>query len=212
MNFLKPITLTLCLIITTIIMAQNFEGTIEFTKKNHYDETKYIYYVTSSMVRIDELKKDGTVSGTMLIDLKTKKVTAINHDRKLHMNIKSKPSVKDLSKCETFKTSEKKKILGYNCVKWTVTNKDMKTKAEYWVIDNGNYFFFKSLLSALNRKDKEALFFMQIPENAGFFPIVGKTTGLDGKLKSKLETTKMTKKKIDANKFKIPTGYKEFKS
>ena len=212
MTLLKSTTLILSLIITTLGFSQNFEGTIGFTKKNHFDETNYIYYVTSSQVRIDELKKDGTISGTMLVDLKTKKVTAINHERKMHMNIKSKPSIKDLSKCETFKTTEKKVILGKKCVKWTVTNKDMKTKAEYWVIENGSYFFFKSLLSALNRKDKEALFFMQIPENAGFFPIVGEVKGLDGKLKSKLETTKMTKKKIDSGKFKIPAGYKEFKS
>ena len=211
MNFLKSFTLTLCLIITTVIMAQSFEGTIEFTKKNYFDETKYIYYITTKKVRIDELKKDGEISGTMFIDLKSKKVTAINHDRKLHMNIESKPSVKDLSNSEIFKTTEKKNILGYNCVKWTVRNPDFKSKATYWVIEKGNYFFFKDLLTALNRKDKEALYFMQIPENAGFFPIIGEEKGFDGKLKSKLETTKMTRQKINPNKFKIPADYQEFK-
>ena len=128
------------------------------------------------------------------------------------MDIKSKPSVKDLSKSEIFKTTEKKEILGYQCVKWTVSNADFKSKAEYWVIEDGNYFFFKDLLTALNRKDKEALYFMQIPENAGYFPIIGEEKGFDGKLKSRLETTKMTKKKIDASTFKIPAGYQEFKN
>lgn len=212
MNFLKSITISFCLIITTVLMAQSFEGTIEFTRKNHFDETKYIYYITSSNVRIDELDKDLKITGTMLIDLKTKKVIAINHDRKLHMEIKSKPSVKDLSKSEIFKTTEKKKILGHNCVKWTVSNPDYKSKAEYWVIEDGSYFFFKDLLTALNRKDKVALYWMQIPENAGFFPIIGEEKGFDGKLKSKLSATKMTKKKVDASKFKLPSGYKEFKS
>lgn len=193
-------------------MAQGFEGTIEFTKKNYFDETKYIYYISSTMVRIDELKKDGKISGTMLVNLKSKTVTAINHDRKLHMNIKSKPSIKDLSNSEIFKTNEKKTILGYNCVKWTVSNADFKSKAEYWVIEKGNYFFFKDLLTALNRKDKEALYFMQIPRNAGFFPIIGEEKGFDGKLKSRLETTKMTKGKIASSKFNIPTGYEEFKN
>ena len=193
-------------------MAQNFEGTIEFTRKNYFDETKYVYYITSSKVRIDELDKDLKVTGTMLIDLKTKNVKAINHDRKLHMEIKSKPSVKDLSKSKIFKTTEKRKILGYNCVKWTVNNPDYKSKAVYWVIEDGSYFFLNELLSALNRKDKLALYFMQIPENAGYFPIIGEEKGFDGKLKSRLETTKMTKKKVDASKFKIPAGYKEFKN
>ncbi len=212
MNFLKSIALTISLIITTILMAQHFEGTIEFTRKNYFDETKYVYYVTSSNVRIDELKKDGTVAGTMFVDLKTKKVTAINHDRKMYMEVVSKPSTKNMSKCETFKTTEKKKILGYNCVKWTVNNSDYNSKAEYWVIESGNHFFFKDLLTALNRKDKIALYFMQIPENAGFFPIMGEEKGTDGKIKAKMITTKMTKKKINSAKFKIPTGYKEFKS
>ena len=193
-------------------MAQSFEGTIEFTRKNYYDETKYVYYVTSSNVRIDELDKDMKVTGTMLVNLKTKSVKAINHDRKLHMEIKSKPSIKDLSKSEIFKTTEKKKILGYDCVKWTVSNPDYKSKAAYWVIEDGSYFFFKQLLTALNRKDKIALYWMQTPENAGFFPIIGEENGFDGKLKAKLSATKMTKKKIDASKFNIPAGYKEFKN
>ena len=193
-------------------MAQNFEGSIEFTRKNYFDETKYVYYVTSSKVRIDELDKDLKVTGTMLVDLKTKNVKAINHDRKLHMEIKSKPSVKDLSNSKIFKTTEKKKILGHSCVKWTVSNPDYKSKAVYWVIEDGSYFFLKQLLTALNRKDKSALYWMQIPENAGYFPLIGEEKGFDGKLKSRLEVTKMTKKKIDADKFKIPTGYKEFKN
>jgi len=212
MNFLKSFTLVITLIVTTFIMAQGFEGTLEFTRKNYFDETKYIYYITSSNVRIDELNDEGKVNGTMLVDLKTKKVIAVNHDRKLHMEIKSKKSVKDLSKSEIFKTTEKKTILGKKCTKWTVSNPDYKSKAEYWVIDKGDYFFFKELLTALNRKDKIALYWMQIPENTGFFPIIGEEKGFDGKLKSKLQTTKMTKKKVPAAQFKIPAGYTEFKN
>ena len=212
MNFIKSFSFILSILITSILMAQNFEGTVEFTRENYYDETKYIYYISSSKVRIDELNDDGEVSGTMLVDLKTKKVTAINHDRKLYMDIKSKPSVKDLSNSKIFKTTEEKEVLGYQCTKWTVSNPDFKSKAEYWVINKGNYFFFKDLLTALNRKDRIGLYFMQIPENAGFFPIIGEEKGFDGKLKARLETSKMTRKKIDASKFKIPTGYNEFKN
>ena len=212
MNFLKTFTTALFLILTTFLIAQDFEGTIEFTKKSHFDETKYVYYISSSKVKIDELDKDGKVNGTMLVDFKTKKVIALNHDRKLQMEIKSKASVKDLSKSEMFKTTEKKTILGYNCVKWTVSNTDFKSKAEYWVIEKSNYLFFNQLLTALNRKDKIALYFMQIPENLGFFPIIGEETTLDGKLKARLETTKMTRKKIASSEFKIPSDYKEFKN
>ncbi len=210
MNRLKTFTFTIFLLFTVSLIGQGFQGVIEFKRINYFDETAYIYYISANNVRIDELKKDGVVSGTMLVNLKTKKVIAINHDRKMYMNIKSTPSVKDMSNCETFKTTEKKVILGQNCTKWTVSNADFNSKATYWVIDKGNYFFFKDLLSALNRKDKIGLYFMQIPENAGYFPIMGKEVGDDGKLKAKMETTKMTKKKIDASMFNIPSGYQKF--
>ena len=210
MQRLKSITISIFLFTSSIITAQNFEGVIEFKRVSYYDETNYTYYISANKVRIDELKKDGTVTGTMLVDLKTKEVLAINHERKLYMDIKSAPSVKDLSKSEIFKTSEKKEILGYSCNKWTVSNPDFKSKAEYWVIDKGNYFFFNELLTALNRKDRIGLYFMQIPENVGFFPIIGEEKGFDGKLKERMETTKMTRKKVEAAIFKIPTSYQKF--
>lgn len=210
MNFLKYTTTTLLLLIVSITTAQNFEGIIEFKRTNYYDETNYIYYVSATKVKIDELNKEGKVTGTMLVDLKTKEVLAVNHERKLYMEIKSKPSVKDLSKSQIFKTTEKKEIMGHSCTKWTVSNPDFKSKAAYWVMDDANYFFFNPLLNALNRKDKIALYFMQIPENIGYFPIVGEEVGFDGKLRSKLETTKMVKKKLDPSTFKIPAGYQKF--
>jgi hypothetical protein len=212
MNFLKSFTLVFTFLITTLASAQNFEGIIEFKRVNYYDATNYIYYISSDKVRIDELGEDGKVTGTMLVYLKTKQVFAVNHDRKLFMEIKSKPSIKDLSNSKIFKTAETKKVLGFNCTKWTVDNPDFKSRAEYWVINDANYFFFNQLLTVLNRKDKIALYFMQIPENAGFFPIVGIEKGYDGKLRSKLQTTKMTRKKVDTKLFNVPAGYVEFKN
>jgi len=212
MKNVKLTLLSALILITTLLSAQNFEGIINFTRTNYYDATNYIYYVSSDKVRIDELDKDGKVSGTMIVNLKTKDVIAINHERKLFMHINSKPSVKDLSNSQMFKTSETKKILGLGCTKWTVSNPDYKSKATYWVVNDANYFFFKQLLTALNRKDKIALYFMQIPDNAGYFPIMGEEIGFDGKLKAKLETNKIVRKKINTKTYNIPAGYVEFKN
>lgn len=210
MKQLKLISTLLLIVFSTITFAQGFEGKIEFTRKNTFDQTNYNYYVSHGHVKIDELNKDDKVVGTMLINLKTKTAISINHDRKMYMEVKTRPSTKDLSKCETFKTTEKKEILGQKCTKWVVKNADLKSTAEYWVIDNANFFFFKELLNILNRKDKIALYFMQIPENAGYFPIKGKEVGIDGKVKAELITNKITRKKLDENIFKTPDGYKEF--
>lgn len=211
---MKPTKLFILLLLSVFassIMAQGFEGTIDFKRKNYFDETNYTYTIGKGKVRVDEYDKDGKITGTMFIDLKTKEVTAINHERKMHMKVESRPSKKDLSRSMVYKTSEKKEIQGYPCTKWVVDNSDFKTKAEYWVIDNANYFFFKDLLAALNRKDKIALYFMFVPENAGFFPIMGKEIAYDGKVKDQFITKKITRKKISSDVFKIPAGYKEFK-
>ena len=211
MNSMKLTLLSVCLLIITTLSAQDFEGIIEFRRINYYDTTNYTYHISPNQVKTYEYNKDGKVTGTMLVNLETQKVLAINHARKLYMNIESKPSVKDLSNSKIAKTQQTKKVLGYNCVKWTVDNPDYKSKAEYWVIKEDNYSFFKKLLTALNRKDKIALYFMQIPDNSGYFSIIGEEKGYDGKLRARLETKKIIKKKLSSSTFNIPSGYEEFK-
>jgi len=212
MNCIKLTILSVFIIATTALFAQDFEGIVEFRRINYYDTTNYTYHISPKQVKIDEYNDDGKIMGTMLVNLETKKVLAINHARKLYMNIESKPSVKDLSNSKIVKTQQTKKVLGYNCVKWTVDNPDYKSKAEYWVVKESDFSFFKRLLTALNRKDKVALYFMQIPQNAGFFPIIGEEKGHDGKLRARLETKKVIQKKISSSTFDIPAGYEEFKN
>lgn len=210
MKHLKIITTILLVAFTTITFAQGFEGQIDFVRKNTFDATHYTYYVSHGHVKIDELNKDGKVMGTMIVDLKNKSAVSINHERKMYMDIKTKPSTKNMEMCMTFKKNEKKEILGFKCTKWVVKNDTYKTEGVYWVIDDANYFFFNELLNILNRKDKIALYFMQIHENAGFFPIMGKEVGYDGKVKAELVTKKITVKKFDDSFFKLPEGYKKF--
>lgn len=210
MKYLKHTITLLFVLITSLTFAQGFEGQIDFVRKNAFDATKYTYYVSREHVKIDEINKDGKVVGTMIVDLNKKTAVSINHDRKMYMDVKTKPSTKNMDMCMTFKKNEKKEILGYKCTKWIVKNDTYKTQGEYWVIDNANFFFFKELLDILNRKDKIALYFMQIKENAGYFPIMGKETGYDGKVKAELITKKITRKKLNESIFKIPAGYKKF--
>lgn len=200
------------LFIASLSFAQDFEGVVEFTKVNYLDETNYIYYISPTNIRIDELDDKGNIQGTMLVNLTLKTTIAVNHERKLYMEIKSSPSIKNLNNTKISKTKETKMVLGHLCTKWVVSNSDYKTKATYWVVNEKKYSFFKNLLSTLNRKDKIALYFMQIPGNMGFFPILGEEVGFDGKLRTRLKTTKLTPKKVVAKKFAIPVGYKKFGS
>src|SRR5687768_11718041 len=105
----------------------------------------------------------------MLVDLIAKKVTALNADRKIYMDINNKkPEVK--GKPEVNKTSSTKKVAGMDAKVWTVTNKDEATEVSYSVA-SGNFDFFIPLLESLNRKDKSAVYFQQISGNSKVFPV-----------------------------------------
>ncbi len=193
------------------LMAQSFEGVITFKRFTQKDTVEYIYSVKNQMVRIDEKNKKGKIQGTMLVDLKEKKITTISHDRKIYMNVETRPASLDMSKTNVEKTTETKQILGQTCEKWVVTNTEHDTQAEFWV-HNGKYDFFIPLLEILKRKDKISLLYLQIPEAAGYFSLIGEERDNKGNIREKLEVMKIEKKKLLDASFKVPPGYSLFDS
>jgi hypothetical protein len=203
--------LSSALLLTTGYFGQSFEGTIVFKRITFKDTTNYIYAVKGNMVRIDEKNKKGRIQGTMLVNLKDKKITTISHDRKVFMDVETKPASLDLSKTIVEKTQETKEILGLKCVKWISKNTELNTEAEFWM-HNGAYDFFIPLLNILNRKDKISLLYQQIPEAEGYFSLYGEEKALDGTVKEQLQVIKIEKKKMPEANFKIPVGYKKFET
>jgi hypothetical protein len=65
-------------------------------------------------------------------------------------------------------------------------------------------------LRQLNRKEKSAIYFLQIAEIKNMFPMLSMQTDLSGKETSRLEVTKITKKEVDPAVFEIPKGYNKF--
>ena len=66
------------------------------------------------------------------------------------------------------------------------------------------------LLETLNRKDEQAVFFLQIKDNKGVFPMLGIEQKMDGAEVSRLEATRVTKGEQKASLFEIPAGYNKF--
>jgi hypothetical protein len=65
-------------------------------------------------------------------------------------------------------------------------------------------------LETLNRKDEQAVFFLQVKDNGGVFPMLGVEQKMDGAEVSRLEVTKVTKGAQKPALFEIPAGYNKF--
>jgi len=196
------------LAITAAVHAQSFEGTIEFTKTTGPVVTNYKYFVKGDHVRIEELSSRGNVQGIMLVDNRDNTVTALSPDRKLYMDVPNMRLPKEI-KADVRKTGEMKDMAGYKCEKWVVKSPTEDRLITYWVAQDA-FDFFIPMLRTLNRKDEQALFFLQIDGAKGVFPMLGVEQKIDGSEVSRLEVTKVVRGAQKADLFEIPAGFSKF--
>jgi Domain of unknown function (DUF4412) len=188
--------------------SQTFEGTIEFTKTTGPVVTSYRYYVKGDDVRIEEINGQAEVQGVMLVDTRARTVTALSPDRKLFMDVPNMRLPKDVD-TEVKKTEEVKDIAGYKCQRWVVRSTKEDRQVSYWVANDG-FHFFVPLLETLNRKDEQAVFFLELPGADGVFPMSGLEQKLDGSEVSRLEVKKVTRAVQRETLFEVPPGYSRF--
>ncbi|MBL7983358.1 MAG: DUF4412 domain-containing protein [Flavobacteriales bacterium] len=188
--------------------AQAFEGIIEFTKTTGPVVTNYKYYVKGEHVRIEEISARGDAQGIMIVDTRDKTVIALSPDRKLYMDVPNMRLPKDV-KTEVKKTGEMKEMAGYKCEKWVVKSSEEDRTITYWVAAD-KFDFFVPLLETLNRKDEQAVFFLEVPDAGGVFPMLGVEQKLDGAEVSKLQVTKVAKGVQKPTLFEIPAGFNKF--
>ena len=194
--------------LSTGAWAQAFEGIIEFTKTTGPVITVYKYYVKGDHVRIEEISARGEVQGIMLVDMRDKSVTALSPERKLYMDVPNMRLPKDVD-TKVEKTGDMKEIAGYKCEKWVVKSGVEDRVITYWVAAD-EFNFFVPMLETLNRKDEQAVFFLEIPEAKGVFPLLGVEQKMDGAEVSRLEVSKITKGVQKPTLFEIPAGFNKF--
>ena len=188
--------------------AQAFEGVIEFTKTTGPVVTNYKYFVKGERVRIEEISARGEVQGIMLVDTRDKTVTAISPERKLYMDVPNMRLPKEVD-TTVQKTADLKDMAGYKCEKWVVKSPKEDRILTYWVAAD-EFSFFIPLLETLNRKDEQAVFFLQIKDNKGVFPMLGIEQKIDGAEVSRLEVKQVTKGAQKQSLFEIPAGFNKF--
>jgi len=199
---------TLMLASMNTISAQRFEGAIGFTKTIGPVTADYVYYVKENMIRVEELDEKGGVQGIMLVNTEDNSVVALSPERKMYIDVPNRRKVKE-SDIEVKQTGESEMINGYECFEWIVDSNEDGRQVSYWVAQN-DFDFFIPMLKTLNRKDKMALYYINLPDATGSFPMRGREVKKDGVELTKLEVTRIEKSELSADKFAIPSGYSKF--
>ena len=108
------------------------------------------------------------------------------------------------------KTGETKEILGKKCFEVVVTNKANDRKIIYW-ITKGDYKFFIPMLKTLNRKENQAMYYLEIKGMENHFPMLSIEYAIStGNVVSTLKAESVETKKIAAETFVIPKDYGKF--
>ncbi|MFT7155286.1 MAG: hypothetical protein ACI8Q1_000287 [Parvicella sp.] len=209
-NFTKSILgLAAGVLIASSSFAQ-FTGTIEFNKTvGTVVNVNYKYYVSGDDIRVEEINSDKEIEGIQLMDLKEEKMISLSPERKMYMETPKKRAAATVN-VEVENTKKTKVIEGVKCTEYIVTCTEKDRKVVYWIAD-GEYDFFIPMLKTLNRKENQSMFFLEIPNMEGKFPMMSTETVLStGKVVSVLTTVNMKKGTVDAEKFELPAGYTKF--
>jgi hypothetical protein len=188
--------------------SEPFQGTIKFTKTIGPVTANYVYYVKGDKVRVEEIGENGEVQGIMIVDTKANTVKALSPERQMYIDVPNKRPARD-TEVYVQKTGNTQQINGYKCSEVKVTGKTDGREITFWVADD-QFDFFMPMLETLNRKDKLAVYFMNVPELDGFFPMLGVEKKTDGMELSKLQVVDMNKTALADNLFEIPAGYSKF--
>ena len=186
-----------------------FQGDISFNKTVGALNLNYKYYVKENMVRIEEINKKGMVDAIKIVNLDNKKVIALSPERKLYLEAPLRSPAGNI-KVDVNKTGNTKDILGKSCEEIIVVNKEQDRKIVYWVT-KGNYEFFIPMLEALNRKEKQAMYYLKIKGMNNYFPMKSTEYVLSsGDVVSELITQVITNENKEDTLFSIPSDYSKF--
>ena len=186
-----------------------FQGEINFEKTAGAININYKYFVNNDIVRIEEINNEGIIDGIQILNLKEKKVYALSPERKLFLEAPTRRPTAEM-KLDIKKTGKTKSILGKTCEEIIVINKAQDRKIVYWVTE-GDYSFFIPMLETLNRKEKQAIYYLKIKDMDGYWPMKSSEFVLStGDLVSELVTKVITRGEMDQSLFEIPADYTKF--
>ncbi len=191
-----------------------FEGKIKFAKITQTDTTYFFYLVKGDKVKFisfDPCVEEEQLQEYLLFDLTNQKTIAVKPGYKTYIVLQNRPYIPLPSEEFTIiKSRNNKKILGQKCYQWRVKNKKEDTEIAYWVNNKYNYDFFVNLLRLWNRVEKHASYYLQIPNNEGFFPFLSTERSVVRDFRMKLVVMEISYMPLDDSLFIIPADYTNY--
>jgi hypothetical protein len=106
------------------------------------------------------------------------------------------------------KKDSKKSLMEYSCSEWVTSSKEEDRYISYWMAFD-NFDFFIPFLKTINRKDKQAVYYLAMTGTNGAFPMLSIETKADGTEISRLAVTEINKKSLEESLFVIPDDFKK---
>lgn len=209
-RILYTIAFTLIFFLTHSL-AYGFEGNITFVKQTYYDTSYFTYTVKDKMVRIDEKNSQNQIIQSLIIDLQNNKIVALSPSQRMYTYIQSSNKQWAAQKDVTYiKSDNFKYIDGHKCYLWRVRNVNTNTEVSLWVSESDFDFFDKvtEMLGGSEDYSRFCLYFNNIPNSRGYFPILTVEKTLLREEKSKIAVQHIDAKKVDSRLFSIPNNYK----
>jgi hypothetical protein len=163
---------------------------------------------------VDELNSKNCITQSLIVDIKTKTITALSPNLKLYTSVETeKASPMPATDFETIKTRKFKYINGLKCYFWKMRSKRMNTEIAYWVYESDFTFFntFIDILSKSSDYAKYAYPFYQI-QMSGFIPVESIERNLVREKRSRLFLKSIRQCQMSKTIFKVPTGYRNLAS
>lgn len=209
MGFQRLLAICLLMVSSFSAFAQDFQGSVYFTRSNMMEVTKYAYHVKDNMVRIDEMVEGSdNLVATLLVNLETEDMIALSHERNLYME---RPHKNNELKAEGVVVKEgnlKRSIHDMNCTQYRIRNDKENRVMMFWVAE-GEYSFFPRLLKVLKRKDPFATYYMAMDDIDNKLPLMAEEFTLLREKKGFMQVDKLERKELPVSMFEIPEGYEK---
>ena len=207
---IQKLLFTVVLALATVTAsAQQFQGSVYFTKSNMMDVTQYVYHVKDNMVRIDEMVEGSDdLVATLLVDLEAEEMYALSHERNLYMKRPKKDGNPSAEGVEIKEGTLKREIHGKVCRQIRLKKKEDNRELMFWVTE-GEYAFFPKLLKVLNRKDYFSTYYLNIEGIENMMPLMAEENTLLREKKGFLQVEKIETKDLPSSMFEIPEGYEK---
>lgn len=200
---------------STLNATDAFEGSIYFIQETKGDTLYYTYHIKNNLVRLDiheGCKNCSIPDNYMVFDISKGTIIAVKPSRKMYITVPPKPYVASTDEqYQIIKTKNNKKIQGYKCYQWRVRNKAQNTEIAYWVAED-HFYFFDEFLKLWNRSEKHAVYFLQISDSDGFFPMLSEERTTLREQKMTLKVLRIEKKPLEMSLFQLPKDYKSYEN